>query len=343
MSNVPNDDEQNLELIHPEIVDESEPWPPQGPSVGQQGPFAGPRGVFVWQGVWPRPPRREPSEPPKPNWRLHILLFVATCVSTFSVYFVDPTHKTPQLSTMIWYGLCYAVPVMTILLCHEMGHYVQARRYGVYASPPYFIPMPFSPFGTMGAVIVMGSRIKSRRALFDIGISGPLAGLVPTFLFLILGLHYSEFTPIIGNSMRYGEPLLFRFLSTNILGPTPIGHEVWASPMVLAGWVGLLVTSLNLIPIGQLDGGHILYALLRKRAHKIAVFLLFAAFFVTILHLDIYGGWTLLLVLLLFMGPRHPPTADDEEPLGTFRTVLGWLTLAFIFIGFTPTPFVFSS
>ena len=113
--------------------------------------------------------------------------------------------------------------------------------------------------------------------------------------------------------------------------------------MAFAGWVGLLVTSLNLIPIGQLDGGHVLYALLRKRAHKIAMFLLFAAFFITLLHFNKYGGWSLMLALLFFMGPRHPPTANDEEPLGTFRTVLGWLTLAFILIGFTATPFGFIS
>ena len=339
MSNAANDDEQNLDLIHPEIVNESEPWPPQRP--------------FVWSpSGWPSSPP-PPAQPPKPNWRLHILLFVATCLCTFAAGFGVPRHDLPLLSTMIWNGLCYSVPVMTILLCHEMGHFVQAKRYGVYASLPYFIPMPFPPLGTLGAVIMLKSQIKSRRALFDIGITGPLAGLVPTIIFLLVGLHYSSFeakaaadaASTAEPTFSYGSPLLLDFLVEHIRQGRGIqaSADIMLHPMAFAGWVGLLVTSLNLIPIGQLDGGHVLYALLLKKSHKIATFLLFAAFFLTLIYWKTCGSWILMLTLLMFMGPRHPPTADDEEPLGTFRTVLGWLTLAFILVGFTPTPLVFSS
>jgi membrane-associated protease RseP (regulator of RpoE activity) len=267
---------------------------------------------------------------------LPLLLFVATCLSTLLVAMGDP-EQTGWLTALAT-GLRYSIPVMTILLCHEMGHYVQAHRYGVYASLPYFIPMPASPFGTFGAVIAMEPRIGGRKALFDIGITGPLAGLVPTLIFLVIGLHHSRLAMPETGSQVYGDPLLFRFLATSILGPIPKGYEVATDPMAFAAWVGLFITSLNLIPIGQLDGGHVLYALLRRRAHKVATLLLFSAVFLVILHYDSLWQWTVMLLLLLVMGPIHPPTANDEEPLGIGRIILGWLTLAFIVVGFTPVP-----
>jgi membrane-associated protease RseP (regulator of RpoE activity) len=230
---------------------------------------------------------------------------------------------------------------MTILGCHEAGHFLQARRYGVYSSFPYFIPMPLSPIGTFGAVIGMDSRVADRKALFDIGISGPLAGLVPTLVFCIMGMQYAETRYIPPNAlgvMEYGDPLLLRFLAGLFFPSASHGEQVILNPMLFAGWVGLLITSLNLIPIGQLDGGHILYGLLRKRAHAVATFLLLAAV-VAVVAFGYYW-WSLMLVLLAMMGPKHPPTANDNVPLGTWRTILGWLTLAFIFIGFTPTPIV---
>jgi membrane-associated protease RseP (regulator of RpoE activity) len=241
------------------------------------------------------------------------------------------------------HGLRYAVPVMTILICHEMGHFIQAYRYGVYASFPYFLPMPLPPLGTLGAVIAMEPRMGHRKALFDIGITGPLAGLVPTLIFLIIGLHHSKFIILDNNNQGFvlGAPLLFRFLIDWILGAWPIGQVIDLDPIAVAGWVGLLVTSLNLIPIGQLDGGHILYALLRQKARKVATLLLFSALFLVIWKWEYLKSWTLMIILLLIMGPIHPPTADDEEPLGIGRTILGWVTLAFIFVGFTPVPLRF--
>jgi membrane-associated protease RseP (regulator of RpoE activity) len=235
-------------------------------------------------------------------------------------------------------GLRYAVPVMVILICHEMGHFIQAYRYGVYASFPYFIPMPFSPLGTLGAVIAMEPRMGHRRALFDIGITGPLAGLVPTLIFLVIGLQHSTFGLPSQEEIVYGSPLLFQFFANWILGPTPKGYGIIEDPMAFAGWVGLLVTSLNLIPIGQLDGGHILYAILRRKAHKVATLLLFSALFLVVWQWESLGNWSLMLVLLILIGPIHPPTADDDEPLGIGRMILGWLTLAFIVVGFTPMP-----
>jgi membrane-associated protease RseP (regulator of RpoE activity) len=308
-----HDEEDDPEIIRAEIVDEMEPGAP-----------------WEWREV--RPVRRQRRV------LVPVILFVGTCLSTLVVGLGD--FREGWLPAIV-FGLRYAVPVMTILVCHEMGHFIQAYRYGVYASLPYFIPMPFSPLGTFGAVIAMEPRMGHRRALFDIGISGPLAGLVPTFIFLIVGLQHSKVVPPGAHGWVFGEPLMFQWLASYFLKPVPEGFDVVLDPMALAGWVGLLVTSLNLIPIGQLDGGHVLYALLRDRANRVASFLLFLALVVVVLNFREYGNWTLILILLLIMGPVHPPTADDEEPLGIVRTVLGWLTLAFIVVGFTPTPLKF--
>jgi membrane-associated protease RseP (regulator of RpoE activity) len=253
-----------------------------------------------------------------------ILLFLACCVSTYLVG-----------------GLVYALAVMGILVCHEAGHYIQARRYRVPASLPYFIPMPVSPIGTMGAVIAMRGHMGDRKALYDIGISGPLAGLVPTLLCTYVGLSWSHVVPQrVGGipSLQFNEPLLFHWMEQWFFGPLTADQTIAGHPLAIAGWVGMLITALNLIPIGQLDGGHILYALLRRLAHPVAWILVFAAG--AGMALTQQYGWAPMLLLLVLMGPTHPPTANDDEPLGIGRTILGWLTLAFVIVGFTPTPFI---
>jgi membrane-associated protease RseP (regulator of RpoE activity) len=292
---------------------------------------ASPGAPWEWVEVRPARPRR--------RWRLHLLLFVATCLSTLMVGTWIGDEGRGQLAALLA-GLRYSVPLMTILLCHEMGHFLQAYRYGVYASLPFFIPVPIEPIGTLGAVIAMEPRVGHRRALFDIGITGPLAGLVPTMIFCIWGLYLSKPVPVSATAGGWtiGTPVIFHAMSVWRFGQLPAHYAVSLDPMAYAGWVGLLITSLNLIPIGQLDGGHILYALLRQRAYKVATFLLYAALFLVIWDWERLHSWTLMLILLMVMGPIHPPTANDEEPLGLWRYVLGWLTLAFIIIGFTPEP-----
>jgi membrane-associated protease RseP (regulator of RpoE activity) len=300
-------------IIHAEIVEEMEPGAP-----------------WQWREVRPVPPPR-----PQRRVRLPVLLFIATCLSTLMAG-TEMSDKVDWLAAFID-GLWYAVPVMTILICHEMGHFLQAYRYGVYASLPYFIPMPLGPLGTFGAVIAMEPRMGHRKALFDIGISGPLAGLVPTFIFLIVGLYRSTVEPKPEHALIFGDPLLYQFLANQIVGPVRNGFYIAKDPMAFAGWVGLLITSLNLIPIGQLDGGHVLYALLRKKANRVASFLFFLAVCVVVLYFRKFGNWMPMLILIyLVIGTAHPPTADDSEPLGLGRIVLGWLTLAFIVVGFTP-------
>lgn len=253
---------------------------------------------------------------------LPAILFLATCVTTY-----------------LTGGVAFAVPLMFILTTHELGHFFQAVRYRVPASLPFFIPMPFSPIGTMGAVIGMQAHVGNRKALYDIGITGPLAGLIPAIACSVIGLRMSEVIEVTGRHdvVMLGEPLLFKLLSFLTFGPLAENQDVLLHPLAYAGWVGIFITGLNLIPIGQLDGGHVLYALLLKRAHRIATFVLLAA----MLGVAIFGywGWSLMLMLLFVVGPKHPPTADDSVPLGAGRIILGWLTLGFVVLGFTPQPF----
>jgi membrane-associated protease RseP (regulator of RpoE activity) len=258
----------------------------------------------------------------RPRRLLPIALLVATCLSTYLVG-----------------GVAFSLALMSTLLAHELGHYLQARRYGIPASLPYFIPMPISPIGTMGAVILMAPGMGNRRTLFDIAITGPLAGLVPALLFCVLGLQWSEVVVIADKQMglMLGEPLLFKLLVYLTFGSLAEGQDVILHPVAFAGWVGIFITALNLFPIGQLDGGHVLYALLRQRAHRVAKGLLLAAAVSVVLWG--YWGWTLMLILLLWMGPVHPPTANDNVSLGTGRIILGWASLLFLPLGFTPVPF----
>ena len=264
-------------------------------------------------------------EPVRPRRRvfLPLLLFAATCVTTTLVN-----------------GPLYSATLMAILFAHEMGHFLQALRYHVSASFPYFIPVPFLPFGTMGAVIGMRGLGADRRALFDIGISGPLAGLVLAIPAVIIGLERSEVVVAVNDPrfIYFGEPLLFKWLSYLVLGPIPEGMVLEMGPIAFAGWVGLFITGLNLMPIGQLDGGHVSYALLGRGAYKLAVGLLAAA-----LALMVYFQeytLSLMLILLMLMGPEHPPTADDTVPLGFWRRLLGWASLASVIVLFTPRPII---
>ena len=259
---------------------------------------------------------------------------------------VDPETNRPNLivdwRTTLFNGLTYSLAVLMMLGAHEAGHYLQARRYGVPASLPMFIPMPFGPLGTMGAVIVQQARVANRKSMFDIAISGPLAGLMVALPLNWWGIRNSKIVEIRPESMGWTNPLIVEWMVGWIHRPLQPGEDIALNPILFAGWVGIFITGLNLIPIGQLDGGHILYCLIGKRAHRIARLLYVGAIAFVVYQVargnHEYGGWTLMLLLLGWMGTRHPPTANDDMPLGMPRIVLGWLTLAFILIGFVSTP-----
>jgi membrane-associated protease RseP (regulator of RpoE activity) len=253
---------------------------------------------------------------------IHVLLFVLTVAST-------------------WYygGPSYSIPVVLILLGHEMGHYLMSRRYGMEATLPFFIPFPLPPFGTLGAIIRMKSVIPSRRALFDVGVAGPLTSLCLSIPAIAVGLSLSTVIPVaqIQEGMeRLADPPLFLLLQRVVMGEMTADYDVVVHPTAYAGWVGLFVTALNLLPVGQLDGGHVIYALFGKRSRRIFVITLCVMAYVTIFH---NPGWFLLLVLISLFGFRHPPPLDDETPLGRKRKFLAAVVFAAFFLSFTASPF----
>ncbi|HPI74367.1 MAG TPA: site-2 protease family protein [bacterium] len=252
----------------------------------------------------------------------NILLFLATLISTY-----------------LTNGLWYSVAILSILLAHEMGHYLMCRRYGVPATLPFFIPFPLAnPFGTMGAVIQMKGVIPSRQALFDIGAAGPLAGLVVTLPVVFWGLEWSAIVPVSSladSGMTLGESVLFKALTFLTIGPVPDGYDVMLHPVAYAGWAGLFVTALNLLPIGQLDGGHIVYAMLGPKSRIVTMIFIGAMVVLTFF----YTGWALLVALLILLGRRHPSPWDDWTPLDKRRKLLGIVVMILFVLSFTPMPF----
>jgi membrane-associated protease RseP (regulator of RpoE activity) len=262
------------------------------------------------------------------GWALPAALFVATLLSTLFVG-----------------GIAYAASIMGILVVHELGHYVTGRLYGMRVSLPYFIPMPISLMGTMGAVIRMRSPVPDRRALFDVGIAGPLAGLAVAVPVTILGLHLSRVVPDVPDLpgvLRFGEPLLFKALTGLVFGTVPSGQTVLLHPVAYAGWLGFLVTALNLIPAGQLDGGHVAYAVLGRRHDKVALMTVFALFgmalYTTLSTGQLQMLWAIWGVLLLILGYRHPPPLNDLTPVDPIRRTIGILSWGLFLALVTPVP-----
>ena len=269
---------------------------------------------------------------------LHILLFLCTLVTTTMAGAmqngVDPLSNPWE----IYSGLPFAVTLITILLVHEMGHYLMSRYHGVKATLPYFIPAP-SFIGTFGAFIKMNSPPPDRRSLFDVAAAGPLAGLVLAIPAVIIGLQLSTVSPDdrTGGGITLGSSLLLNFLSQITLGLLPDDANIVMHPIGFAGWIGLLVTAMNLLPVGQLDGGHVIYALFGERylwvSRTASVAILSLGF------LRWWDGWLIWGLLLLFLGLRHPPPLDPYTPLDTKRKFMGWLMLAILAVTFIPIHF----
>jgi len=254
---------------------------------------------------------------------LYVILFVLTVLST------------------IWVGgRLYSLAIMTILLSHEMGHYLTSRRYGVPSSLPYFIPFPYFPFGTFGAVIKMRGVIFDKRSLFDIGASGPLAGFILSFVCACIGIKLSVAVKMSAAAsaglIELGDPLLFKALEWVIVGNLPSNYELVLHPVAYAAWVGLFVTALNLLPIGQLDGGHIAYAVLGRKSiwvYRVLLPLL------VVLAIFYSAGWLVLTILLSVFGIHHPQPVDSVTPLDKRRRVLAVVMLFIFIFSFVPAPF----
>ena len=271
---------------------------------------------------------------------IHLLLFGATILTTLFVgalqQGVDPLSHPAHLLA----GLPFSLSLLSILGVHELGHYFTARHYGVKVTLPYFIPAPVG-LGTFGAFIKMKSPVIDRKVLFDVGIAGPLAGLCLAIPVLILGLKLSQIVPTpdrIG-VVSLGSPLLFTFILEMTLGQIPEGMDVLLHPVAFAGWIGFFVTALNLLPLGQLDGGHITYALLGKRSERVAMI---TALLLVLLGIYSWPGWLFWAFLSFLLGFKHPPLMNDVTPLDRGRYLLGLGAFLLLLTLITPSPFMVS-
>lgn len=290
---------------------------------------------------------------------LPIVLFIATCLSTFFVAccqwspdrvmvvsFSEIEADLTLVRRMIianWVqGLTFTTCLMSILFAHEMGHFVGTIIYKIPASLPFFLPFPFSPLGTFGAVITMQPGRANRKEIFDVGIGGPLAGLVVAIPILLIGVSQLDLTSNPSTGFGFESPIVVRWLMQwyEVKGAAEQEYVVWCNqlnPFFMAAWFGLIMTAINMFPIGQLDGGHTTYALFGKVAHWIARgMLVLAIAFITYMQTPTLA---VMVGLLLLVGPDHPETTDDTVELGWTRKIIGYSSLTIPILCFP--PFIF--
>lgn len=290
--------------------------------------------------------QEEPAAAPggpvlKPNYLLHAVLFVSTFFTTTLagafIAGVDPLEDFRLLAR----GLPFSISLMAILTAHEMGHYFASRRFGVMATLPYFIPVPpliFPSIGTFGAFIKMVPPIGSRSAILNIGLAGPAVGFVFAVLVTVVGLGYSTTVAEKGvHGLNLGGSLIFAALTRIVLGPVPEGMDVLLHPMAFAGWLGFFVTALNLIPIGQMDGGHIVYAVAGERRHRAVSLGLVPV--LAVMGLFFWPGWLFWAVLASFLGVAHPPVRNPHIPLYADDRWKAAGALVLLVLTFVPVPF----
>ena len=279
----------------------------------------------------------------RPRWAIHWLLFMATLATTTWAGALHAGVNLLQHPGRFTVGLPYSLGLLLILGAHELGHYFTAKAHGIRVTPPYFIPVPFA-LGTFGAFIKIRSLTPNRRALFDVAVAGPLAGLVFAIPALLIGLRFSEVLPEGGvfglghAGVNPSSSVLLACLAKLSLGASVLeGHHLLLHPLAFAGWLGLIVTALNLLPIGQLDGGHISHALFGSRnARGISMVAMVSLF---LLALFVWPGLMLWALLVFFIaGTQDPPAANDLTPVGPLRKALGYFTFLLLLLIIVPVP-----
>ncbi len=271
--------------------------------------------------------------------RLNILLFVLTIGTTLIAGTRYAGVKLPKdIIRNLHLGISFSFTLLSILLFHELAHYFTAKFHKASSTLPYFIPAP-TFLGTLGAVIKMKSPFPHKSALFDVGIAGPLASFTLSIVATALGLLTSPIVDTIGEEGRYlGSSIIFSAIFRVVKGPIAQGHYVDLSPVAFGGWIGFFVTAMNLLPVGQLDGGHIAYSLFGKRhglVARIAVLVLLG------FGLLVWSGWLIWAALItILVGLRHPPPVDNITPVNKKRKLLGILALLILIISFVPVPFI---
>jgi membrane-associated protease RseP (regulator of RpoE activity) len=279
---------------------------------------------------------------PRPPVRLQALLLILTAATTFAagvvgwqpmLFGVDDTIAA-DIGQHWQRGLVYMAAVLAVLAAHEAGHFVAARIHGIPATLPFFIPVPVLLTGTMGAVIGMEGSRADRRELFDIALAGPVAGLVVAVPLLAWGMLGGAAAPAADNP--FALPLLARWLLAVVRPELAPGTTITPNALFMAGWVGLLVTGLNMIPISQLDGGHVAYAVCGRRGNWLARAVLLAAI-ATIVVRGQYN-WVVMVVVVTLLGVDHPPIRDEGRPPGVLRTCLGLAAFLIPVLTFMPEP-----
>jgi membrane-associated protease RseP (regulator of RpoE activity) len=328
-------------------MDESSAYKEVSPVLSDIPRFEGPaEPIDTWR------PAPQPWSIPRVNLVLFLLTLLTTTMAGADSAGAFVTLSAPLQSLInLSAGLSFSIPLMAILLAHEMGHYFASRRHGVEATLPYFIPAPFPSLffvGTFGAFIRMKTPPRTRRAMFEIGAAGPWAGFVVALLAVMLGLKLSKITPLDASAggLNLGNSIIFWSISRVVLGVDPNTVNVDLHPIAFAGWLGLFVTTLNLLPVGQLDGGHVVYSLLGGRVHRVVSRLCWAgcALMVVVpyaLGYDFWFGWLIWFGLVFFLGLGHPATVDAHTPLAGKRRIMAWATVALFILTFSPVPVSF--
>jgi membrane-associated protease RseP (regulator of RpoE activity) len=266
-------------------------------------------------------------------WHLTLLGLTAITTTIFGALFLSSLTS----------GLLFSFTLLAILGAHEMGHYLACRLYSVRATLPYFIPAPIG-IGTFGAFIKIKAPIPNKRALFDIGIAGPLAGFAFVIPAAIIGLYFAD--PAVGalaggDGIVFHDPPLFRAIA-KLLG---VPYDIQANPIWLAAWVGCLVTSLNLLPVGQLDGGHVVYAAFGARWHWLIARIIYVGVIALTVASYFLGGWMgwalYVIILTIMLRVGHPPVMDEDEPLGLARQIVTVISLLVFLLCFMPAPITF--
>ena len=334
------------------------------------------QGQIIWEPLEPAAPR-----PDVATWIRHILLLLLTLFTATVAGLMEPFGPIPLIfsldasaandssqllaalpaayvttvsevvrllatnSEALKIGLSFSVPLLFILTCHEFGHYIACRRYGVNATLPFFIPMPplIGPAGTLGAFIRIKSRLPSRRATFDIGVAGPIAGFVAVIPVIVIGLMTMKSVPEdiivpMPDAIYFSDPLLTHILGF-LMGKDP--SRGYMNPFLAAGWLGLLITALNLIPSGQLDGGHAVFAVFGKKVHywtgRVAFVVMIALCVIGWQLYSVPGALLFTVLLGIMMRIRHPEPLDDT-PLDGSRLIIAFITLLVFALSFTPFP-----
>ncbi len=266
----------------------------------------------------------------KPKYWVNVLLFLATLSSTTFAGYLNYGN--------LLLGILFSLSIMAILTCHELGHYFVSKKAGMITSLPYFIPVPFHFIGTFGAVIRMKSIVPSRSSLLKVGMAGPIAGFLIALPITIIGIILSEVqVPAEGASyLRLGDSFLFYLLGKIIHSNIPQGADIFLHPMAFAGWIGFLVTSMNLIPIGQLDGGHVAYSVFLRKRRRMYIPIIAGLVGLGFL----WPGWFIWGLLAFFLARRDPIIQDSLTPLTNREKFYAILPLIVLLLTFIPQPII---